>query len=292
MTGALWLAAFTFLAPLPIRWEEVEADSRQRSAMRAQAGEPIRELSPGELEVRAASEVELGKKFRHDAAKARLHFRAASLMYDELWARGFRDPALALNRAHSHRLAADLPGAIVALNEGLASARWSRPLQVALEEARSAVAYPTHSDLAAICRPAPSTSIGTRMSPFEAQLITGVLWLVACCSIARFAMTRNSWWLGSAAVWLVVLAILGGLWLHDSLTREDNDAGRLVAVAQNVQLRKGNAEVFPLRLDGSSRLPAGVEARLVARRGGWMQIRLYSGIIGWVPETAVLQVGD
>ena len=36
----------------------------------------------------------------------------------------------------------------------------------------------------------------------------------------------------------------------------------------------------------------GVEARELTRRGGWVQVRLASGAIGWVPEVSALKVGD
>jgi hypothetical protein len=292
MTAALWLAAFALQSPLHIRWNEVEADPRQPSIGTTTAISVVRDLSPMELEARAASEFELGKSLRSHAAQARPHFRAAAAMYDELWRRGFRDPAVALNRAHSRRLVGDLPAAIVALNDGLARARWNRPLQVALEEARSAVAYPAHSDLASLCRPISRTTIGMRMAPFEAQMIAGVVWLLACCGIARFAMTRAIWWIGFVGVWFVVLAALGALWLHDELSREDIESRPIVVIAQDVLLRKGNADSFPPRLEGPSRLPAGVEARELTRRGGWVQVRVAAGIIGWVPETVVLKTGD
>src|SRR5207237_7950749 len=35
-------------------------------------------------------------------------------------------------------------------------------------------------------------------------------------------------------------------------------------------------------------LPAGLEARLLYRRGRWLQIELSSGDVGWVPVDAVL----
>src|SRR5262249_6079713 len=96
-----------------------------------------------------------GTAKRDDSANARPAFARAAAAYDELWQRGHRDPDIALNRAHARRLAGNLPGAIAALNEGLAVARWSRPLQIALEDARSAVGYPLTSDLATQCRPVP-----------------------------------------------------------------------------------------------------------------------------------------
>src|SRR5579859_6325628 len=75
-----------------------------------------------------------GTALRHDSVKARPAFARSAIAYDELWQRGFHGPELTLNRAHAHRLSGDLPGTIAAIHEGLAATRWSRPLQVALED--------------------------------------------------------------------------------------------------------------------------------------------------------------
>lgn len=238
----------------------------------------------------AAQEFESGVKMRHDAALARPRFHQAARMYDELWRRGHQNPDLTLNRANAHRLAGDLPGAIVALNEGLAVARWSRPLQVALEDARSAVGYPAHSDLATKCRPAPSTGVSTRMSPIEAWGIAALLWLLVCGGVARFAMTRIAVWLVFAGVWLAALVLLGVLWFQDNRNRDRENEYPLIVVADDVFLRKGNADVYPVRLPEAPKLPKGVEARELARRGGWVQIQLASGVAGWIPEASVLKV--
>lgn len=282
-----WLQSLLLVGRL-----DSDTEPRLRSTTNTAEGYVVRDLSSSDLDSFAAHQFEMGLTFRHDAAKARPWFREATRMYDELWRRGFRDPNLSLNRAHARRLSGDLPGAILALNEGLAAARWSRPIQVALEDARSAVAYPAHNDLESICRPIPPASIGTRMSPAEARLIVALLWFLACGGVARFAMTRAGWWLGFAGVWLVVLAALAALWLHDDRLRNRDIEHALVVLAQDVHMRKGNAEIFPQRLDGTSRLPRGVEARELTSRGGWIQIRLWNGVIGWVPEKAVLKAGD
>src|SRR5690242_6050745 len=121
-----------------------------------------------------------GVNHRDDADTARGWFRAAASGYDELWHRGHHTPALALNRARARRLAGDLPGAIAALHAGLAVARYDRPLQVELEDARSAVAYPHDGELAAQCRPRPAGGIASRMSPAEAYLAAGLFWVLAC----------------------------------------------------------------------------------------------------------------
>ena len=225
---------------------------------------------------------------RHDAAKARPAFARAAAGYDELWRRGHHNPDLALNRADAHRLAGNLPRAVAALHEGLAVARWSRPLQVALEDAHSAVSYPLVGDLAAQCRPTPPATIGTRMSPADAWFAAGALWLLACVGVARFAMTRAGWWLAFAGLAVAALALLGGLWLQDERRREQ--AGPLVVLTQDVTLRRGNAEGYPARLD--AKLPRGVEARALTRRGGWVQVQLAGGVIGWVPATATLHIGE
>jgi hypothetical protein len=290
MTASVAFVALALQAVLTAQAVGADTNSALRSA--ATPGEyPIPDAGSRDLLEIAADEYEKGMSLRHDAEKARPQFRNAARLYDEVWRRGVRDTNLALNRANSHRLAGDLSGAMVALREGLAIARWNRPIQAALEEARSAVAYPTHSDLATLCRPTPSSTIGTRMSPREAQVTAAVLWFLVCAGIVRFAMTKIAWWLGFAGTWLVVLVGLGALWLYDDHARARNAEHSSVVIARDVDLRKGNADTFPLRLDGVSRLPRGVEASELTRRGGWAQIQLASGIKGWVPETCVVKVG-
>jgi hypothetical protein len=229
-----------------------------------------------------------GVAFRRDSARARPAFARSAIAYDELWKNGYRNPELTLNRAHAHQLAGDLPKAIAALHEGLEATRWSRPLQVALEDARSAVGYPLTGDLSSQCRPAIAPSISNRMSPTEAWAIAAVLWLLACGGVTRFVMTRAVWWLMFAGLAAVTLALLGGVWLQDYRHQQQENAAPLLILIDDVQLKKGNSREYPNRLD--SRLPRGVEVRELSRRGGWVQVRLASGIIGWLPETAVMAV--
>lgn len=230
-----------------------------------------------------------GVALRNDSAKARPAFARSAIAYDELWQSGKRNPELALNRARAHQLAGDLPKAIAALHEGLAASRWSRPLQVALEDARSAVGYPLTGDMASQCRPTFSPSISNRMSPTEAWSIAAVLWLLAWGGLARFAMTRAMWWLMFAGLAMAALALLGGVWFQDYRRQERENSAPLRIVKDELLLRKGNSKEFPPRLE--TRLPRGVEVRELCHRGGWVQVRLSSGVIGWLPETAVMAVG-
>ena len=103
---------------------------------------------------------------------------------------------------------------------------------------------------------------------------------------ARFAMTRAPAWLGVSGVSLAALAVLGGLSWQDARAR--SDARPLVVVADDVFLRRGNADSYPPRLE--PKLPRGAEARELGRRGGWVQVELAGGAAGWVPEASLLPV--
>ena len=230
---------------------------------------------------------EQGVNSRADAAAARPLFAQSALAFDELWRNGHRNPSLARNRARAHRLAGNLPAAIAALHEGLAVARYNRSLQVELEDARSAIGYP-HDDLAEQCRPRPIGGIGTRMSALEAYLAAGGLWLLACLGAARFAMTRAPAWLFASGIALLALATLGGFWWHDHDRQSEANARPLLIVKDDSALKLGNGESWPDRVKW--KLPRGVEVRELARRGGWIQVELASGTVGWLPETNAIPV--
>ncbi len=231
-----------------------------------------------------------GTELRNDEARARPAFARAAKGYDALWNRGHRTPELALNRARAHRLAGNLPRCIAALHDGLALARFARPLQAELADARAAVTFPLDGELAAQCRPKALGTVSARMSVADAWLITGGLWLLACAGLARFAMTRSVTWLGFAVVWLVGLALLGGLWLQDARARDRDESLPLRIVANDTILRKGNADAYLPRVEPA--LPKGTEVRELTRRGGWVQVELAGGAVGWLPEAASIPCGE
>ena len=249
-----------------------------------------RPLTRDQLLAAAEAAFAEGVAHRHDAATARAAFARAATAYDELWASGEPTPALALNRANAHRLAGDLPAALLALNEGLAAFPWHRPLQVAREDARAAVDYPVAGGLARQCRPPPPGGFSSRVSPGEAWLICGGCWLLACGAATRFAMTRRPGWLGCAAV--AALGALAVVTCGYLLGRDPDDRlGRqpVVVLTRRETLRSGNSAAFPPRLEPP--LPAGVEARKLAERGGWVQVELAGGAVGWLPAGSVLVAG-
>jgi hypothetical protein len=241
--------------------------------------------NPAVAAVAARTHFEAGIEARNDSAAARVHFAKAAAFYDELWRHPIHNAALAKNRARAHRLAGNLPASIAALHDGLAVARYDRELQMELEDARAAVEY-AHADLAAACRPAALRGIGTRMSPLEAYLIAAGLWFATCFAAARFFMSRVPAWLLVSAACLAGLAVLGGFWWRDSERRSTESARPLIVVSRPSELKTGNGDLWPDRVKW--KLPAGVEARELTRRGGWIQIELANGTAGWVPEEAAI----
>ena len=253
------------------------------SAAPASAGAPEGTLAAAE---RAFAE---GVELRDDADRARPAFARAAAAYDHLWESGHRTPELALNRSRAHRLAGDLPRCVAALHDGLAVARFSRPLQVELDDARSRVLYPLEGELTDQGRPPPMRTVSARVSPLDAWLLAGALWLLVCAGLARFAATRNTAWLVCAALCLCGLGTLAALWLRDAQERERNESLPLLVVSEDVYLRKGNATEYPPRLEPA--LPKGAEVRELTRRGGWVQVQLPGGAAGWLPERVVIPCG-
>ncbi|MBX9627085.1 MAG: hypothetical protein K2X82_25005, partial [Gemmataceae bacterium] len=125
--------------------------------------------------------------------------------------------------------------------------------------------------------------VAARMAPAEAWLIALGLWVGAGLAAARFLMTRNLRWAVAAGGCLVGLAVLGGVWWDDA---RKHDPRPVVVVSADTPLRAGNGDSYPARLDRP--LPRGVEARELARRGGWVQVELAGGAVGWLPDRSVL----
>src|SRR5262245_37050616 len=103
MIASLVFAAFALQAVRQVQTVDSDLLSPPRSVV-TPAGNALRDAASPDLLLIATNEFEQGMRYSHDAVKARLRFREASRLYDELWRRGVRDPNLALNRANSRRL--------------------------------------------------------------------------------------------------------------------------------------------------------------------------------------------
>jgi uncharacterized protein YraI len=100
---------------------------------------------------------------------------------------------------------------------------------------------------------------------------------------------RAFWWvIGS-----VLLSVWTALFVIETTERlqhiADLNKQRLAVTASvETSFRTGNSQDYPQRLDGA--LPAGVELSIRAERGGWFQVQLAGGPVGWVPKDAVVIV--
>ena len=227
-----------------------------------------------------------GVKLREDAAAARERFAAAAVHYQEGWDAGHRTPAWAMNRGRAHFLAGNLPQAIRAFHDGLTLAPWDADLQAGLANSRTLVAYPTESQPAERVHPDPLTALRHRVSPADLFVAAVVGSLLVTVGLAARLTARPDWAVPTTAVGvaslILVAAVAGKLELDAAA---DRDAPVRV-IAADVTLRTGNGTAFDARLPAP--LPRGAEVRELRRRGGWVQVELPGGAVGWVPETAVL----
>lgn len=217
-----------------------------------------------------------GVEQRSDAKAARPHFIDAAKGYDAEWHTGTHSPALAMNRSRAHALAGDLPGAILAAHSGLNESPTDVELTSQLETLRNAVDYPPGT------RPEKSVGLRTRVSPWDVFFVALVGVVMAVVGVARRFTSRDGW-----AVWLAVagagvLATAGVMtWL---LHREAAGQPTVLVLVRPTTLRTGNGDTYPSRLDAE--LPRGAEVSGRLRRGGWVQVELPGGVIGWVSEAS------
>lgn len=248
--------------------------------------EPDPTLTDREVLERAETEFEEGVRLRQAREQARPHFRNAAGYFDELHWRGVANAALYRNLGNAYLLADDLPRALLSYHRGLRLAPNDRGLRDSLAEARQRVVYPPSGDLG---RPRSDDR-----PPWLPYLPSGWLmvaaipcYLLGCVGVTRWRMVRRGRLLVGGVITLLLAAVLAGWLMVRAEEQRERAMHPLVVIARDgVLLRRGNGEVFPPRYD--TPVNRGVEGRLRFERGGWVQIELSGGEIGWVPRAAVL----
>jgi hypothetical protein len=215
-----------------------------------------------------------GVELRDDAKAAHPHLVEAAKGYDAEWRAGNRSPALATNRSRAHHLAGDLPGAILAARSGLSATPSDADLTRQLEALRDLVPYPQGT------RPERASGLRTRLSPWDLFAVAAAGVILVVVGIARRLTARDGWAIaaiGGGAVVLVLVGLAG--W---QLQREAAAEPEVLVLIRPTTLRKGNGDTYDARLDSS--LPRGAEVVVRHRRGGWVQVALPRGVVGWLPE--------
>jgi hypothetical protein len=244
------------------------------------------ELSDAAILERADTELQEGMKLRTSRQQARPHFANAAVYFEELRRRGVGNPLLYRNLGNAYLLADDVPYAILSYHRGLRLAPSDSTLRESLAEARERVVYPPSGDLG---RPPSDTR-----PPWLPHVRSGWLLIAAivgyvlgCLGVTRWLMVRRGRLLSGGIMALLLAGVLSGwLMVRAGDERERKDHPLVVIARDGVLLRRGNGLVFPPRYE--TPLNRGVEGRLLFKRGGWVQIELAGGEIGWLPREAVL----
>jgi tetratricopeptide (TPR) repeat protein len=246
-------------------------------------------LSDREVLERAEAEFQEGVELRQDREQARPHFRSAADYFEELSQRGVRNAVLYRNLGNAYLLADDLPRAILWYRRGLRLAPNDVDLRDSLAEARQRVSYPAAGDLG---RPRsddrPPWLPHLRSSWL--MLAATIFYALGCLSVTRWRMVRRGRLLNGGLLALLMAGVLAGWLMIRTKEQSNHEEHPLVVIARDgVQLRRGNGTAFPPRYAAS--VNRGVEGRRLFERGGWVQIELSGGEIGWAPREAVLVDG-
>lgn len=243
-------------------------------------------LSDRDLLERAETEFQEGLHLRRDRDQAGPHFRNAAGYFDELRQRSIGNPALYRNLGNSYLLSGDLPNAILSYRRGLDRSPSNFDLRECLAEARARVAYPASGDLgrpSSDNRPPWLPHLRTRWLMFAAA----ACYVLGCVGVTRWRMVRRGRLLTVSLLALLLAGVMSGWLMLRAYEQREREIHPLVVIARDgVLLRRGNGMVFPPRYD--TPVNRGVEGRLLFERGGWVQIELSGGEIGWVPREAVL----
>jgi hypothetical protein len=243
-------------------------------------------LSDREVAERAEAEFEEGVRLRQTGEKARPHFRDAAEYFEELRRRGAGNALLDRNLGNAYLLAGDLPRAILSYRRGLRRTPNDLALRECLMEARQRVVYPQSGGLG---RPRSDPRPPWLPHPRAEWLVitAAISYALAWACLTRWLMVRRGRLLSVALVALLLAGLLTAWMIYRTHEKQEQDTHPLGVIARDgVLLRRGDGWTFPPRYD--TPVNRGVEARRLFERGGWVQIELFGGEIGWVPREAVL----
>lgn len=210
---------------------------------------------------------------RRDFERAATYFRVLCA------AQRYKNSASCLLLGHAEYRSGNLAAAVFAYRTGLGSAPADKRLRRSLEFARSQVDYPSGS----VGRPPPPSAWISPRALADALLVLALLLHVAASlSGTFFVMTWRRGW-ARLGVACFAGALLAGLLSFACAEQFRNQERFPLAVVQadRVPFRQGNGPSYPLHAEAPY-LSRGMEARTVCIRGGWIQLELPGGHMGWV----------
>jgi hypothetical protein len=225
---------------------------------------------------------------------ARTHFSHAADRYIELHERRVRNPALYRSLGNAALLADRWPEAIWAYRVGLKLDPNDAIMREHLAFVRAKVLYPPSGEgrLDADTWPAWLH----RPTLLEAWCVFAVCYAAALFTATLgFIRRRRGAERNLTGLWLIVvlellIALVAGIALWHEQGQLDLDHRiPVVIIAENTAFYQGNATSYP-QYAALPMLPRGMEARRIHQRGNWVQIRLSTGEVGWLPRDRVLVV--
>jgi tetratricopeptide (TPR) repeat protein len=238
------------------------------------------ELGVDDLLNKAEQEAQTALETHGNPKQARAHFLAAARLYEDAYQNGHRNAACLRNEGNAALLGGDLPRAILSYRRGLRLAPNDPVIRSNLAFARDQVDYPGTGLLG---RPAQDPwPAGLPHPTLNWLLLTAALFYAgAWLAATRWWMMRQTRFIYLSLFSTVTLAVVVGgmIWLYQN-DREETQHPLVVIAENGVLLRTGNGLTYPPRFE--TPLNRGVEARLLFKRGNWMQIELAGGETGWV----------
>jgi tetratricopeptide (TPR) repeat protein len=246
-------------------------------------GAGTRSATAAQLLQQAEAAFQRGTAQRSDPDRARRDFAEAARCYELLRQRGAENADLYRNQGNAYLLAGQLPEAILAYRRGLRCAPHESVLRDNLEYARDQVLYgqEAHDRPTNAIWPALVPRIDRGLYLLAAFLLYGL----SCVSATRALLTADGQQMARAILLLALAVAPAGLWTYLTWRGWREAEYPLVVITRgSVPLARGNGPSYP----PNAQLHRGMEARLLHRRGGWLQIEMPSGDIGWVPQAATL----
>jgi len=183
-------------------------------------------------------------------------------------------------------LAGELSQAIYAYYWGFIRYPDDAEIRRCLEYARSRVAYAGPAEREALAPRPDLFAWPTPLMQANSWILVAAIGCISWFCFGRWLVTRRPRWILVFALGLAVacgLAVisLGGHW----------DRPRYGAVvSEPVILRTGDGPSYLPRREMP--LPAGVEVRLITNTGGWGQVELADGTVGWLPMGSLVKFGQ
>jgi hypothetical protein len=218
-----------------------------------------------------------GVQLRIDRESAKKAFAEAAQGYAEQWKNGDTSASNFTNWGRSAALAGQRPQAVLAFRLGLQVHPTDLQLKQSLIQLRELVGYPREVN------PPPLPAWRSRLSDADRfVLFTFSLVLLLAGAVWYFTTRRAvAWWLIAPGLLGLIFVLIATLMIQAELRQPV-----VSVIATPVALRTGNGPSYPTRLP--TNLNPGIEVRWLHERGGWVQVELDPGVVGWVPKSALL----